>query len=437
MVLALGCGSPPGGRVDDAAPGDAPEDGARDGTPDGTPDGATPSCLTSGMLDASFGSGGVTTFRGLVPNEVFGLGSVKIDAESRIVATGSFLQGARSCVLVRLLPDGSLDPSFGSGGIVRQSFGSANGECWYFDAALQADGKIVVVGLLDPHTSTRGIVVRYLPDGALDLAFGQDGLVVSSPEPTSDFTAVAVDAQQRIVVAGMLTSGPIFEEVSTYLTRRYLPDGSPDPAFGVDGTAEEPFRNGSDAAFDLAIQASGRILVVGEASTSPNTAIGHQLAIVGYTPDGSKDPTFGANGLVFVDGAGAGIARDAQDRIVAVGMNFLLEEAVVPVLREDGTVEATIVDPQVPSGYTSVEFDASGRYVAVGTTGAARPVLARYTAGGRDLTFGTNGVAADLPLPGTLQEGHDLAIQADGRIVIVGDYGFGDRGDGYVARYCP
>lgn len=426
ISVALGCGDHRSKRPD---AGDHVSD-----VVDGSPDDSDSACSVPGALDPGFGSAGVTTIFGLVQDKFAWLSGVKIDSAARIVAVGFFVDGGRSCVVARLLPDGTLDQTFGAGGIVRQTIGAT--ECWYSDVVLQADGKIVAVGSIDGQTYPRGLIVRYLANGTIDPTFGEDGFVLSPPfpDPATVLMAVALDTEQRIVVTGGAYSGPISEEVYTYLTRRHLSDGTLDPSFGVGGIAEEPFRNGFDTASDITIQSSGRILVNGTANTTATTNVDAKFGIVGYTPNGTKDADFGTNGVVFVDGQGTGIAVDLEDRAVAVGSH--LQQAVLPLLRDDGTVEATHVDPAVESGYTRIAIDAVGRQVAIGTQGATQAVLARYVNGTRDPTFGADGFAMQLPLPG-VRWGLDVAVQPDGRIVTIGRYGDNDHIDVYVARYCP
>src|SRR5262249_24585684 len=133
------------------------------------------------------------------------------------------------------LADGSLDTSFGTGGSVRTTFDTSP-EVWdnVLTGALQEDGGIVVAGQTVDLLASRGDieVVRYDASGALDQSFGSGGRVVSRLCGSSLARAAAIDAAGRIVVAGSLhcSSSP-----NHFALFRYLPDGTPDPAFGSVG----------------------------------------------------------------------------------------------------------------------------------------------------------------------------------------------------------
>jgi uncharacterized delta-60 repeat protein len=126
---------------------------------------------TNGTLDSSFGSGGMVTIN--VPS---GLGGgvqvigVATQTDSKIVAGISTVNsdGSESFSLSRLNPNGSLDGSFGSAGLVTTfPFGQQRSPTVL---ALQPDGKILLAG--------DGIMARYDSNGQLDSTFGSGGLAV-------------------------------------------------------------------------------------------------------------------------------------------------------------------------------------------------------------------------------------------------------------------
>lgn len=200
------------------------------------------------------------------------------------------LLGVSSAAVVPLA--GSLDSSFGSGGIVTDSFGSS-AVLRIGGIALQPDGKIVGVA--------SGSVVRHLPDGSLDSSFGDGGHAATGLEAH----AVALQPDGKVVVAGASGPGPTGAG-SAFAVDRFNPDGSPDVSFGTDGMTttiipEAPSCGGLSgaAAQTLAVLPGGDILAVGSAwwddcDTSPAS----QVALVRYTPSGSLDPTFGDAGIV-------------------------------------------------------------------------------------------------------------------------------------------
>jgi uncharacterized delta-60 repeat protein len=138
-----------------------------------------------------------------------------------------------------LLSAGDLDPSFGRGGIVTTDFqGPLNigGE----GAVLQPDGKIVMVGHT-PDSANGGVgLARYYPDGSLDPSFGSGGLVYARSTTTllSDTSAVAVQSDGRIVVGGMTGQRG---GSSDFALARFNPNGSLDLTFGAAGTVTTHF----------------------------------------------------------------------------------------------------------------------------------------------------------------------------------------------------
>jgi uncharacterized delta-60 repeat protein len=425
-------------------PIDADQDG-EDGA--GLSDGDV-ACVSSGSPDPSFGNGGVTPFFGLNAGEASVATGVAIDSASRIVVVGGFTAGPRSCVIARFLPDGSRDGTFGMSGIVRQGIGEY--ACWFNKISLQADGKIVAFGEINGHAESRAVLARYMPDGTLDSSFGDNGLVLFDESAITAGLGVAVDSNQRIVVVGQSA----MNGVVAFYTRRYLANGTLDTTFGESGLAEVAFMNGQDWASDVAIQTDGKIVVVGRAGTESS-----QIGIVRYNDDGTIDSSFGSMGIVNIEfdisSAANGVMLDSIGRSVVVGsttMNGNDYRGVLTRLTTDGSVDSTLgggagkVASPLGLSYSSTAATVSqvsqNMILAVGsstlTPSSSSIVLVRYTeSGDLDSTFGTGGLAHDLPLVPWSQIGWDIAVQADARIVLVGGYGDLSRFDMFVARFCP
>ena len=143
--------------------------------------------------------------------------------------------------LVRYNADGSLDLSFGSGGVVRTALGYS---AEISDLGLRPDGKIVVAGQTVERIYGPGrlLLARYDPNGALDPAFGKQGLVTAKVDGGASSMALPPDGM--IVVTG------------GFGVARFQPDGTLDASFGVHGVA------GTSGA-SVAIQPDGRIVTGG------------------------------------------------------------------------------------------------------------------------------------------------------------------------------
>src|SRR5262245_34015152 len=126
----------------------------------------------AGALDATFGAKGVLTrpFAGAYAYA----DEVAIQPDRRIIVFGTAHASsgvASDFAMVRLLPNGDLDPTFGDDGFVTTDFGRRYDEG--LALALQDDGRIVAAG----SSTGQASIARYLPDGTLDGSFDGDGRV--------------------------------------------------------------------------------------------------------------------------------------------------------------------------------------------------------------------------------------------------------------------
>ena len=237
-----------------------------------------------GTGDASFGQGGG------VRTDAGGLAfvtSVALQADGRIVVGGGSATGpSGTFALARYLPDGRLDPSFGVGGLVKTDV--APGLESVYAMALQPDGRIVVTG---PMSARDFAVVRYTTSGAVDRSFGFGGFVFTDFAGDDIPTAVAVQPDGRIVVAGI---------AGAFVLARYLPDGRLDPSFGAGGkVTTDTTGTDNDGANALALQPDGRIL-----------AAGARFNVIRYLGDGGAGPT------VALAGGSCRGHNDASARLV-------------------------------------------------------------------------------------------------------------------------
>ncbi|MEA2421536.1 MAG: hypothetical protein QOF55_635, partial [Thermoleophilaceae bacterium] len=236
-----------------------------------------------GVLDTGFGGGdGVVTLKVPRPSGAGDaqLTGLAVDAGGKVVVSGyvQLADPSRSrSLLARYNPDGTLDSSFGSGGIADDALPAANsGEI--DDIALAPGGGLFAAGGRDPGGFT---VARYRPDGTLDPAFGSGGVATLDPGiGGSHAFVVRVLADGRVLAGGQ--AGAQYELV------RLLPTGMADPSFGNGGvTVESPPAAGAISA--LAPLGDGRVLAAGTAS---NINGRDQLALARYGADGHADTGF-------------------------------------------------------------------------------------------------------------------------------------------------
>lgn len=337
--------------------------------------------------------------------------------------------------LLRYHADGSLDTSFGAAGRVSTVFpdvwASVN------DMAVQADGKIVVVG----DVYSKMALARYLPNGALDSSFGDNGLVVSDYASGKESAlSLALRADGKILVVGYVGyvgAGGDDTALDT-LVAQYNTDGSPDNAFGYKGRTVYAFSALRDFANALVLQPDGKILI-GGLSESTTTASPEDFLLARFNSDGSLDNTFGALQQGFVKTS----MSNYDDRIVDVALQSDGKIVVVGQVQDTPTHYASMLARYTTAGVLDLGFATSGKKmlsngsgefalaehlliqagdkIVVGYHGGF--ALSRHSANGvNDSSFGTGGlVSATAVSPFS---GYGLAEDASGRLLMTGRYGY-------------
>jgi uncharacterized delta-60 repeat protein len=250
---------------------------------------------------------------------------VLLQPDGRIVVTGTattLWDGVRDdsdFAAVRLNADGTLDTGFGSAG--RATVGLAGSLEFANAAALQPDGKILIAGrvIADRASPNETLVARLNADGSLDPSFGTAGVRGFALSPLNDEAMdMVVQPDTRIVIAAAAQ----FEASRfQYALLRLGSDGTPDAGFGVGGVARTDIGALDDTARALAVQADGRIVVAGQASSDTVSDFG----IVRYLADGTLDAIFGSGGVLRVDFLGStdganDVLIEPDGRIVAAGL---------------------------------------------------------------------------------------------------------------------
>ena len=379
-------------------------------------DDPAPTTPPVGGLDASFGSAGKATLAGFGGDD----SAMALQADGKIVMVGG---STNEFVLARFNADGSLDTGFGSAGRVSTDVvvGGVVEEIARA-VAVQADGKIVVAG----HVRTPGgplsfVLARYLANGSLDAGFGSAGLVVGPVVGRA--LAVALQPDGRIVVAGDDAAGD-------FRVARYLADGTLDASFGTGGQVTTDIAGGTDTARNLVLQPNGAIVVSGD-------PFGNDLGtdVARYTAAGVLDASFGNGGKVTLPGTrvGEGLALQGDGKLVLVG-NVLVGNATrfaTTRLLANGTVDTgfgtagTVVTDISGRGDAAhaVTVQADGRIVVAGRSSSqtnANFAVARYLSNGAiDPAFGTAGTLT-VDFFGFTDAAESVVLQADGRVVLGG-----------------
>jgi uncharacterized delta-60 repeat protein len=281
-----------------------------------------------GKPAAGFGAGGRVAI-----DPVGGEGEVEalaVDSQGRVLVTGSAYQGEQhhssyspvyAAYVIRYLPDGDRDVTFGSDGEVQTTFGLPRPAPWrkvkYKRASVMPttivvdsmDRPIVGGGFVTTYEGcgspvTDPFVGRLTASGALDTTFAGKGHALAGGHGSVSALARTPEGGPATLSFGVSCGARVEEEPSTFST--FTESGEPAP--GVDSDQPQFF-----AASSMAIDPQGRILVI---RVPPPVAEGHG-ALVRLLPNGDLDPGFGKNGAVVLKGALAEVGAftvDAQSR---------------------------------------------------------------------------------------------------------------------------
>jgi uncharacterized delta-60 repeat protein len=238
--------------------------------------------LPNGTIDQGFGDNGrvLTDF-----GEWDEIRSVLIDDSGRIIAVGySFQTSSTRIAIARYTSDGRLDSSFGHNGRVLASFGLPHD--YVREAILDSAGRLLVAGGTSNILGADRFIAlaRFTEDGSLDGSFGSGGVTLVDIQGNEHGVSLALDSAGRIIVAGIASRRAFDNWVAV---TRYTPDGALDMTFGlagivltdviVDGTVVRSYRGS-----DVEVDSQDRILVAGRANPAHPTGVAERVALIRY-----------------------------------------------------------------------------------------------------------------------------------------------------------
>lgn len=340
----------------------------------------------------------------------------------------------------QMMSAGDLDPTFGVGGklLATETVGHP-----VSDMAVQADGKVVLVGSLNGDFA----ITRFNANGTLDRTFGGGGFVRTNfGGAEGDFAhGVAIQPNGKIVVVGLRQAEDMDDD--RFAIVRLNANGSPDTTFDGDGKRTVDFK-GSHAN-TVAIQPDGKILVAGLAD-SGRFNLNHDFAIARLRPDGSLDDTFGKSKLLGgrtgkqtidfgADTQGEqasmiALAPGGKIVLAGTGGNGLAERSqklAVTRLNSNGTIDSSFTDGLSGSGksnnlllhanYRAMHVAADNSITVVGSIGGNFLTVRIKSTGGLDKAFnGTGHVITDL---GASDEAKHTFVNREGILVAGGSSG--------------
>jgi uncharacterized delta-60 repeat protein len=419
--------------------------------------------LNDGSLDNSFGNNGKVSLD-MDVNRIYMSAFVFDTSNNMIIGSsiphnikkttqGNFYNFVKNMdfYLIGILNDGSLKSTFGSDGVVYTNIYSSRD--WAHDIVVDIDGEIYVGGTSDGDFA----VVKFGNDGFVDINFAQEGVAVYDIDSgtNDDLKALALQSDRKIIAVGY--SEYRATGMSDFALQRFYSNGDLDSNFGIDGTVTTDFGSSYDAAYAVALQNDGKIVVVGQSADSGYNDI--NVIVARYLSDGTLDTTFNGNGWVNTDidsgSIDGGVDVKVQDngKIIVAATATKYGDSVFgytnfALLRynSDGTLDSSfnstgkVVTDINSSDDSSVSLliQRSGKYVLVGKyndrDGHNDFAMIRYeTNGTLDSSFGTNAkVITDLG--SNLDEVKDAAVLKNDKIVVVGS-SYTSSGDHAIVRY--
>ncbi len=323
---------------------------------------------SNGTIDTSFGNVGTVVTDVGGNSEIL---SIVLQSDEKILAVGNNYanSGHAPFTIVRYNSDGSRDASFGSHGQVNTHAGdSSHSKC----VAVQDDNKIIVAGYSHDNDTRNNAftLMRHFSNGLLDRSFDTDGIVITDVGISSNINSISIQNDGKIVAGGRTQFD---SAISDFALVRYNSNGSLDTSFGTNGKVITKVEDSNDHLFSIAIQSDGKILAAGGSYS--------KFALLRYNSNGSLDTSFGTEGKFLTDAGNNGEAY-----------------AYSLAIQNDGKI--------VLAGYSR-------------NNGIYNFTLIRCNSNGTiDTSFGTDGIAI------TSVRGYDfakgVAIQNNGKIVAVG-----------------
>ncbi len=310
--------------------------------------------------------------------------------------------------IVSFAQDGSLDTSFGSGGLVRNDFGDS--QDFGYSLVQQSDEKLLVAGSTNLNSNLNyAILLRYMPDGSFDSSFGTGGQVLENYGSGGNvYEFLFLEDSGRIVAAGRTGIN--------FTVAKYLTDGTLDNTFGNNGILTIP----NEIYLKMELLGDGSFLLF-------KTIGGTQIIITHYLSDGTLDIPFGVNGSATSIYEGGSftfreLKADAENNLFVLGTRNHTDTADILLMKFLSTgyldvnfgnngVASKTLDAIIPMSYSSAGFDFTneGKIIIAGSYGGCinnsqpsfQPFFMKYlNEGSPDLTFGNNGTVM-LPISGT------------------------------------
>jgi uncharacterized delta-60 repeat protein len=365
----------------------------------------------NGLLDSSFGSNGITKVNFDYGNDFVSKTSLISQGGLLVLGTMQLLSGGTNTIVVKFLPNGQIDPSFGVSGKYVTSSSYAEFLGWRNDC--------VLFGYISSGDVT---LKNYLKTGSLDPSFGNAGTLVigKSKYPLLNLNSLVVYDSNHLVFGGYIDS--LNNRGFGVIKVDGL--GRIDSTMGLNGLGfiqmGTPYLNttSSGKLSKISVQPDKKIVIVG--SVIPGSY--RRMLVSRFLPNGQKDIGFGVNGtLILDDGMAKGVLTLADTTILVSGYinSNNVKKAILFKLKQDGTYDSTfavngrnVVGKQLANGlneFNDIDLQSDGKIIVTGSG------LGRFLANGQlDSSFGVNGFNQGI-------YGVNSVVLKDNSIVVAGD----------------
>ena len=357
--------------------------------------------LQNGKLDSAFGTGGKV----LIDLTIGGdrAYAVALQTDGKIVVGANAVplgaNGDNDFAVLRYLSNGTLDTSFGTNGFIIKDINFRNN--YLSDLAIQADGKILIVGITElPQGSINLTAWRITTNGITDSTFNETGYFLPAQGIAESRHGQTIELQSdgKILLCGFMIQPTA--NVQSLLSIRLKPNGTPDSTYGATGEVIVDLGGTEEKIFGSDLDANGNMVVACKVISGVGTADPY---LVRLKPNGSRDSTFGDNGVA----------------LCTIGTNFSSDY------------------------FTDVKVLSSGNILAVGVTNSRNQkesvFFSGFTiSGDQIIEFGNVGLAV-LPVGNKYVMPWAMALQEDEKFVVAGEISsdsvMGNDGQFFTGRY--
>lgn len=396
----------------------------------------------AGELDPSFGEEGLAILSPVASNSMDNAQCVDIRPTGEIVFAG--VSGGFSgfgMTVGQVLPDGTMDVSFGTNGVT--TIEGVGGSNFGYDIEVLTDGKLLVCGAVSLTAANTAMAVwRFTTDGNLDASFGDNGALIVDVDSSEDYARdILMDGSGQITVVGNSKQPDNFLYRAVMI--RFDESGIVDGNFGIYGTQVYPMNTDVNCDVRAGVMSpTGEIYLAGYTTVSSTS----QPIVMGFSNSGEPLESFGEAGIFNTGVEGRYFDVDfANNGLIAVGDGNNGATGVVrahnltgeinPYFGDSGTA---LVSGAPGNALLALEMQADGKILVAGSASMGFMMrdflVARlHSSGFLDQEWGQDGVTVTEVGPG-FEDVNDLAIQPDGKIVAAG-FGQFTNNEYVFARY--